>query len=136
MLIMHSNGTSISENEVPELAEAKRRCEDHPDSCPECRHLNRFCPEGEALFDAYNTAIEEWVSREKKARVSTAPTTSDAVEEELLHILNRWQRRYPAYLLRPRCGDFAHDARVKRMHQDIGFLLQLVGKALKESSQQ
>ena len=62
--------------------------------------------------------------------IRTRKATKEAVECELLAILNRWRRRYPAYLIKGSHCDLKWN-RLSLMHDDIGFLLRLVDKALK-----
>jgi len=64
--------------------------------------------------------------------VKKRSATKQVVEAELLAIVNRWRRHYPAYLLKEHNGDTKR-ARIDLMHRDVGFLLQLL-KALIEMS--
>ena len=73
------------------------------------------------------------MKRTAEQLIALTPATRDAVEDELLHVLNRWARAYPARLIKDRPGACTQQGRVKQMHRDIGFLLHLVGKAIQES---
>ena len=84
------------------------------------------------FYDKYKRmSKEERKQYWKRHPMRLTPATNKAVELQLLKILNRWHRKYPAYTLtRRRSGCSPKDARIETMYEDIGFLLQVVNKGV------
>lgn len=61
------------------------------------------------------------------------PATNKSVERELPKNLNRWLRKYPAYTVK-RSGYSTQDTRIEMMHEDIGFLLQVLNTAMQQGA--